>query len=65
MASANGQDEGGNRTAPLREGRRTLYHSKKNEERGPHALHELSRGVASNPLSIFSIQADFIVVKLF
>ena len=35
------------------------------KERGSHALHELSRGVASNPLSISSIQAQPIVVKRF
>ena len=35
------------------------------KERGSHALHELSRGVASNPLSISSIQANAIVVKHF
>ena len=35
------------------------------KERGSHALHELSRGVASNPSSISSIQAQPIVVKRF
>lgn len=35
------------------------------KERGSHALHELSRGVASNPFSISSIQTQPIVVKRF
>ena len=33
------------------------------KERGSHALHELSRGLASNPFSISSIQIEFILVK--